>query len=231
MKLKHETKAGGTREGGGSQGEEPSSVDQQAEQSRSRTTKIDRIIDKYDLDGIRDELRVRWTSEENRDSLRDLEAYFNQRVLSAAVETVGTIPLDGEIENLYRLLTEDDVQESNKTHARRRLEREGVDVDGVCSDFVSHQTVYRYLTNHLEVESPEEEGAADENYVERVRALQNRTKVVTKDVVKRLQDDSDVDESDLDVLVDVKIRCPECGQYHRIEHFTEETECNTPLIA
>lgn len=230
MKLKHETDADGVRGGDNAQGQDPPTVDRREEKSRSSNTKIDRIIEKYGLDGIREELGRRWTSEENRDSLRDLESYFNRHVLRAAVEEVGTIPLDGEVENIYRLLTEDDVQESNRTHARRRLEREGVDVDQVCSDFVSHQTIYRYLTNHLEVESPEEEKAGDESYVERVRALQNRTKVVTKDVVKRLQDD-DLDEDELDVLVDVKIRCPECGQYHRIDHFVEETECSTPLIA
>lgn len=55
-------------------------------------------------------------------------------------------PLDGEVENIYRLLT-DDISTGMRTQACRRLERAGVDVNGLETDFVSRQAVHTYLTS------------------------------------------------------------------------------------
>lgn len=56
--------------------------------------------------------------------------------------------LAGEVESLYRLLTADDIGAAEQTCARRRLEREGIDVQSLLSNFVSYQSVRTYLTNH-----------------------------------------------------------------------------------
>ena len=220
MKLEQSPRDGGNAKSRGLSCSDSSQPDQSEEHAPSRNTKIDRIVEKYEIAEVREELRVRWTAEDNRDSLRDLEVYFNQRVLRAAIEEERSAPLDGEIENLYRLLTADDVRESDKTRAQRRLKRKGIDVDELRSDFVSHQTIYRYLKNHLNLDSPDKSETTKQNYIERVRALQNRTKVITKDVVNQIQEKSG-DEDDIDVLVDVKVRCPGCEQYRRLEHFAE----------
>ena len=58
----------------------------------------------------------------------------------AAVQT-----FDGEIENMYRLLTDDDVSSAESTRIKRRLERDGVDVETLLSDFVTYEAIGTYL--------------------------------------------------------------------------------------
>lgn len=47
--------------------------------------------------------------DEDRRSLLELAAYFNRAVLEAALEEEAVQVLDGEIKNIYRLLTDDNV--------------------------------------------------------------------------------------------------------------------------
>lgn len=67
---------------------------------------------KHGLDDVEAELlRRRYGAAEERQSLRELESYFNKRVLQAAFEQTGETPLDEEVSNVYRLLTNDDVRD------------------------------------------------------------------------------------------------------------------------
>jgi len=176
--------------------------------------KIGRTSRQYGIEATAAELERLWTGTgEARYSVRDLAEYFNRRVLRAEMEAAGMDPLDGEVANTHRLLTDTDVSSGVKTQARRRLEREGVHVDGVTDDLVSHQTVYHHLTNCREVEY--EEFADDETRLsrdrERLQALRNRTGVVTEETVSRLRDAGVLDLAEFEVLVDVQILCEECG--------------------
>lgn len=60
-------------------------------------------------------------------------------------------PLDGEVRNTYRLLTDEDVSSGMRTAKRNELERAGVDVESVERDSVTHQAIYTYLTAVLDV--------------------------------------------------------------------------------
>ncbi|WP_254538553.1 rod-determining factor RdfA [Halomarina litorea] len=169
-------------------------------------SKVARLIDDYELTGMGADLEARWTDEEgDRMSLRELADYFNRRLLAAAMEDARMRPVDGEVENTYRLLTAKDVDAGNRTTARRRLEREGVDVESLDHDFVSHQAVYTYLTGERGVESPERGGDPLESSRETLQKLQSRTVAVTENTLERLKRADYMGAGDYDVLVDIRV--------------------------
>lgn len=115
-------------------------------EDRAKSTKVGRVIETYDLHGLGDELERRWTEPDGeRDSLRTLADVFNRRVLEAAMEAAGMDPLDGEIENVYRLLTDEDVTAGTRTETEGRLRQENVAVDELNGDFVTYQAIRSYL--------------------------------------------------------------------------------------
>ena len=86
--------------------------------------KVSRVAAAQGLAGVHGELERRWGADSDA-SVRELAESFNRRVLRSGVERSGRTPLDGEIDNLYRLLTDDDVDAGNRTQAWERLRRDG----------------------------------------------------------------------------------------------------------
>lgn len=178
-------------------------------------SKVSRVMKKYELDGLGEELEARWLATDERGmSLRDLAEFFNKQVLEAALEQSELSLLNTDIEAVYSSLTDENVSAGERTRMERRLERSGVDVEAVTSDFVTHQTVYTYLRNHREVSQPEE--CLDEKRakaVERIQKLQNRTAAVTENTLESLQRDDLAPDGEFDVLVDVQVVFEDGKQY------------------
>ena len=155
--------------------------------STGRRSKVARVIAEYDLRGLDEELIERWSDDAERRSLRELATYFNETVFDAAMRDAGMNPLDGEVENVYQLLTDDEVSRGVQTQTRRQLEREDIDVDDLKRDFISHQAVHTYLTKHRDVRSPSSERTTKDRIVsahETVRRLQSRTVAVTENTLE-----------------------------------------------
>ncbi|MEM4780418.1 MAG: hypothetical protein QXG03_02465 [Halalkalicoccus sp.] len=189
--------------------------------------KVGRVIEKYGLDELGAELEARWTGEQGEEmSLRALADLFNQRVLEAAMEAAGMRSLDGEVENRYRLLTGDDVSAGMTEQARRDLDRAGVPIEDVESDFVSHQTIYTYLTEHRGASHPSNVERTPEERRERERekigALITRTTVVTEDSIERLANGEALSGGISDVFVDVQVTC---GRSMAATAFIEDGGC------
>jgi hypothetical protein len=170
-------------------------------------SKVARLIDSYGLSEMGADLEARWTADDpdDRMSLRELADFFNRRVLAAAMEEARMRPVDGEVENTYRLLTASDVDAGNRTTARRRLEREGIDVEDLERDFVSHQAVYTYLTGERGVESPDRGGDPLESSRETLQKLRSRTVAVTENTLERLERADYMNGDEYDVLVDIRV--------------------------
>jgi hypothetical protein len=139
------------------------------------------------MTGIGAELESRWTAENDRRmSLRDLADYFNREVLAAVLADTDAQPFDGEVENTYRVLTDDDVRSASRTRARRRLEREGVDVDELKSSFVTYQAIRSYLKTERGAEySPKTPSVADRRRT--IQQLQGRLQSVTESKLEGLR--------------------------------------------
>jgi len=88
------------------------SDDDHGKTEANTNTKAGRLIEEYDRgEGYGDRFERLWTADDDRrEGLGGLANRFNRRLLRAAV--------DGEVDNLYRLLT-DDV--SSETRSRRAV--------------------------------------------------------------------------------------------------------------
>jgi hypothetical protein len=205
--------------------------DDQAEGASERGGKVGRVIGKYGLDGTGAELETRWTGEgDERRSLRALADLFNRRVLEAALEGAGVRSLEGDAATRYRLLTDDEVSAGMYQQARRELERAGVDVEELESDFVSHQSIYTYLTDHRGVSHPSNAEPEPEERIERevdkVNALASRTRAVTTDSIDRLTSAGLLDGDESSVFVDVRVTCEACGSVSSATSFLESGGCS-----
>lgn len=188
--------------------------------------KVGRSASGYDIEGLDTELVERWIGEES-DSLRDLEAYVNTQLVRAALEVAGETVIEGEAENYYRLLTDDGTSEGNRTEARRRLERQGVDTDRLLSSFVSHQTIHTHLRNCLEVtyERSMDPDERVENAEQFVQGLQSRTERITTGTLEQLRDADIYDLSEFSVFVDLMVNCEACGRVLPITDVFENEGC------
>lgn len=189
--------------------------------------KVGRVAAEHGLGDIHREFVRRWEGEE--DSVRALAEEFNRRLLRAGVERAGRTPLDGEIETLYRTLTADDVDAGSRTQARERLRRDGVPVEDLEDAFVSHQTVYRHLTDCLGASREPAHEDADSRIAawrDRLRSLQARTERVTERGIDQLRSADAVSVGSFDVYVEVNVQCEDCGRFYTVEAFLDERACD-----
>ncbi|MDB2283015.1 hypothetical protein PM030_14150 [Halorubrum ezzemoulense] len=174
------------------------------------STKVGRVIRAYDLDGMGANLEAAWTGESGeRTSLRDLADEFNEAVLRAALGEVGVSSLSVDVSSTYEAIRGD--SGSSATRARRRLEREGVDVDEVTSDFVTHQAIHTYLTQEREASLPDASEDIAKRKVETVEKLQGRMSAVAESALTALANADELDRADYDILIDVRAVCQNCG--------------------
>ncbi|EMA05432.1 rod-determining factor RdfA [Haloferax denitrificans] len=179
-----------------------------------RGPKIERIADRYGLDGLGDDLVAAWLGEGRpQRSLRELEGDVNKRLIRAALDEAGAHVLDGEAENFYRLLTSDDVTAGSRTDARNTLRERGVDVEQLEADIISYQSVYNYLKRHRNVEredDDDDETDAAESGLATIRKLRSRLRTVTIDVIDRLVKAEAVFIGAYEVEVDIRVTCTDC---------------------
>lgn len=181
-------------------------------------SKVARVIEKYDLEGIGDELEARWLATDERGmSLRELADYFNEAVLRAAIEDSDLRLMDADVGTIYEQLTSEEVSGGVQTGVERRLDRGGVDIEAMTSDFVTHQSMHTYLREYREVEQPEATPEERRDAaVERIQKLQDRSAAVTADALQSLQREGIVPEGEIDVLVDVQVVYTESGEQYNV---------------
>ena len=170
------------------------------------------MIRKYGLDGIGVTLETAWTGENGeRTSLRHLADEFNEAVLEAVLRDSDTSSHSVDVPSAYELLCGD--TRSSSTRARRRLEREGINVDEPSEDFVTHQAVHTYLTQVRGASLPVADEDAAARKAETIEKLQRRTLAVAESAISSLANADQLDRGDYDVLVDARTVCPRCGTY------------------
>lgn len=200
----------------------------ESEGTRERRSKVGRLIETYELDGMAEELAHYWRGEGvERHSLRALATHFNQALVRSAMVEADLNPLDGEAENSYALLTESETTSGAQRKAERRLERAGVDVDALRRDFVSHQAIHTYLTDVRGLDYDGESGADDvEAKIATVQRLIGRTRSVSETVVGGLVRSGVVDVGTYDVTADVQITCRECNSQYDLTIFLRRGHCD-----
>ena len=192
------------------------------------SSKVARLISEYGLDGVGDEMEVRWTGDGvERTSLRDLADYFNRRLLERALVDAGMSALDSDVSTAYRNLTDDDVSTGVRTDTRTRLASNGVDVDDLESDFVSYQAIRSYLTEYRDAEYRR---LSDEEKIEKdlqsIQRLMTRTLSVTEERIEKLSGTGRIDADEFEVLLDVQVLCGSCGDQYSVSEFLDGRGCD-----
>lgn len=193
-----------------------------------RRIKVVRLLEEYDLDGVGPELERRWTADaDERMSLRDLADFFNQQLLETSLARAGMQPLPGEVENTYRLLTDDDVTGADRTRARRRLEREGIDVDRLDRDFVTYQAIRSYLKEYRGARyDHDDDRPRREVEGENMQRIRGRTLSVTEGKLKTLVRGENLTLGEFRVFVDINVLCEDCGSGYEIGELLERGGCD-----
>jgi len=196
-------------------------------QTARRQGKVVRLIDDYGLDGLGDELEEFWTAEgDERKSLRDLADYVNLRLLEASMSTAGMQPVQGEAENIYEILAGEEASDADRIRVRRRLEREGIDVDSLTQDFLTYQAVRTYLTQDRNVEYDETTDSQKENGKSTVQRLRGRTSTVTASRIEHLRNTDELELGEFQVMVDVQVLCEDCGKRYAFGELLENGGCD-----
>jgi hypothetical protein len=191
--------------------------DGSSNRGRGRRSKVVRLIEEYEIEEIGDELEQLWTAAEDRQSLRELATLFNRRLLQQALEEADVRPLEGEVENIYRLLT-GETSGADRTRIRRRLERDGLEVEQLEKDFVTYQAIRTYLKKHRGAEYTPEETDPIEREVSNIQQLRGRVNSVTGGKIEQLKSTENLEIGEFRTLVDIRIVCEDCNtQFDAIE--------------
>lgn len=201
-----------------------SDTESQLSKANKRNYKVGRVLEDYDLLSLDKKLDEMWLGTDSQEpySLRELSDHINKQLLRTAMERADIDPLDGETEETYRILTDDDIDEIVCENTVRRLEREGVEVEQLESDFVTHQSVHTYLTKFRNTKRETRE--RDE-----VSVGEELEAELTRDAKESL--DSFVREGrislgDFELDLDVRVHCEDCTQTYTLEELLSEGRCN-----
>lgn len=183
--------------------------------------KVARLLEEYGLGSdFGDRLEELWTAEgSERESLRTLADRFNERLLESAMADAGMSTVDGEVANMYRLLTADDVSSGNRTEARRRLAENEIDVEQLERDFVTYQAIRSYLKDYrgAEYESSSETTRTD-SVIETIQRLKSRTRSVAEKNLEQLRETGRITLGEFRLFIDISVLCEECDtQYEFVE--------------
>jgi len=193
--------------------------------SDNPSNKIDQTINKYNLQGMGAELENRWLGvDREQESTRDLADFFNKAVLKEAIDESEAFTLSKNVDKLYQTLTGE--AETDSTLVRSRLEQSGIDVEEVTNDFVSHQTVYRYLKDIREAEQPDQSPEErKQNAIETIQRLRGRTTTVTERTINSLKKADAIAVGEFSILNDLQVLCESCGRSYDVATFLEHGGC------
>lgn len=193
-------------------------------------SKVHRVIDKYGLEGVGEELENRWLGNGyNRTSLRVLATFFNKQVLKAALTAQDHQPTQESIETTFNILVNNESNTASKTRIKRELQKAGIDVDTLQSDFVSHQAIHTFLTKHRNATLPNEDGNKLESAERTINKLKSRMVAVSESNLQRLFRNEELTETDVEVFVDVTVFCNECGTSRTINEYLQAGGCDCIL--
>lgn len=180
--------------------------------------KLVRVSEEYELSDVGDRIADKWEQSNPGDdcTLKQLRDEFNRAVLRSAMQRAGIELVPGEVEYAYEYLFNEDASFSDREDTRHRLERAGVDVDGVVGDFIkSPQTIHNYLRDVHGIEANKRKPASSsstEEHLDHIKPLDRRYESVAKGVIQRLVSQGALDSGDYDVSVECVVTNTETNE-------------------
>lgn len=168
--------------------------------------KVVRVIDKYDLNGIGDEMVAEWTKPEStRRSCRELAEYFNIRVLDAALREAGIIWERSLVEECAAIF-----KDKEKSLTGYDLDSRGVDTDEVGGDMVSYQSIHTYLTEYRDTEY-EREIDDIHSRVASLQQIETKTETIATRIISQSVSHNQVHGTEPQIEVTTECICDTCG--------------------
>jgi hypothetical protein len=190
-------------------------------------SKVGRLIERYELGDVGKELEDRWLGVgHDPQSLRTLADWFNRRLLRTKLERNGMTPLDGEVANMYRLLSSDDVTAGSRVEAEATLKDNGIDADQLQGEFVSHQAIHTYLTTFRGVSKGESSVDHRSQAQTTIQKLRNRFIAVVENNLEQLRSSQRLTLGEFNILLDVQILCEDCGASYSIAELFDRGGCD-----
>lgn len=173
--------------------------------------KLGRVTAEYELSSVDSWLVEEWQS---GTSVRQLTEELNKDIVASELNTTNIGHVEWSRTPVYEALHTDKLSEAEEVEIQRELDRAGADVEQLASDLVSHQTVYRHLTQCLEASKDDDQTPAErrEKAKDTVYAMQHRTEVVTESTLDTLEAAGVTDLGEVEVLVDLQVVCSDCGR-------------------
>ena len=171
--------------------------------------KVCRILDTWGLDSYDERLLSEWRGEDGqRKGYRQLATFLNHTLLRNEMDRAGLPTFAGEVESKYDRLQSDGPHQSEVAMI---LEREGIDVERLRSDFVSYGVVRTHLTDCLEAEYDAGPSTNWEEQSIEISRAHAREKI--GDAVRSLLRKGTLSGSDdIAIQLDVVIACEECAE-------------------
>jgi hypothetical protein len=198
--------------------------------SDTPTNKVAQVIERREMEQIAEQLESMWLGRNRSElSVREITDEFNKRVLEDSLSQAGMVPLEGEIQNIYQLLSNEENDSAASIQARDKLNAADIDTDGVENDFVSHQTMYRFLKNVRGVQkensapSIEDKKRSAKNAVQK---LQGRLRTVIRSNLDDLSKRDGFHLGEFDVTISVTISCRNCGVSKNLLSIMDENGCD-----
>lgn len=194
--------------------------------SSQKRSKVKRLLDEYELVGLGDELVASWTAEgDERKSLRQLAREFNVALVDAQLEAEGVTHFDSDGQAIYDALT-DDSGEHDRATVETRLERAGIDVEALETDFVTYQAIRSYVKD---IRDAEYETATDEEHIEKqkntIQRLVSRATSVTEEKLKRLRNTDRISLGDFRLIIDFQVYCRDCETQKTVASLLNDGGC------
>jgi hypothetical protein len=169
--------------------------------------KVCRVLDERGLDGYDERMLSEWQGGGgNRKGYRELERWLNVTLLRREMDQVGLSTLGGEAGSKYERLRGEDARAAEVANV---LEREGIDVDSLQSDFVSYGVVRTHLTECLDATyEPDTSTDWETDAIDIAREHAGET---IQEAVDSLISNGDITAAnDVTVHLDVELECEAC---------------------
>ena len=191
-------------------------------------TKVGRLIEKYGLDGMAADMEERWTrDDEQSKSIREIEEDFNKAVLRQVLEDSGTQPFESELDTIYRAINDEQATMTEDIEVQERLSERNVDADSLADDFVSHQTIYNFLTEQRKAEYQRTQDPQERlrRSNESVQKIKNRLTAVAQTNVRSLKNSGLVTLGEFDIMGEVYVYCQDCSSRFSVSELIDREGC------
>lgn len=200
-------------------------------EAESPQNKVATVIGKYDMGEIGHELESKWVGEHgDGKSVRELTAFFNKRVIEAALLETGTTFLESDIEEIYELL--DSESPSTDLEIQERFNTADIDLEALKQDLVSHQTMYRYLKQIRGAEKENQAPSVDDQIASTKSAVQKLQSRITAIVTSNLDSLSKKEGfvlGNFEATLTITITCRDCNTSRNFFELLENKGCECEL--